>query len=138
MGSRSSTTTRKETPICGAVIPIPGAACIVSSRSRARSRSVLRQSSMTAAIRFAIAPYDSCGLPILRANAAIAARDRPTRQLIYDPNCEMAHRQEPFSLVVLSGWPPLGGCSSAAGRSFSFLEDCYARFQSHGYYGGPL
>ena len=34
------------------------------------------------------------------------------RQLIYDPNCEMAHRQEPFSLVVLSGWPLLGGLGS--------------------------
>jgi hypothetical protein len=31
------------------------------------------------------------------------------RQLIYDPNCEMAHRPEPFSLVVLSGWRPVGG-----------------------------
>jgi hypothetical protein len=28
------------------------------------------------------------------------------RQLTYDPNCEMAHRQEPFSLVVLSVWLP--------------------------------
>jgi hypothetical protein len=68
----------------------------------------------------------------------MAARDRPTRQLIYDPNCEMAHRQQPFSLVVLSGWPPLGGCSSAAGRWFSFLENCHARFQSHGHYGVAL
>jgi hypothetical protein len=58
---------------------------------------------------FAIAPYDSGAQPILRADAAISARDRPTRRLIYDPNCEMAHRQGPFSLVVLSGWPPLGG-----------------------------
>ena len=31
------------------------------------------------------------------------------RQRIYDPNCEMTHRQEPFSLVVFSGWSPLGG-----------------------------
>jgi hypothetical protein len=61
------------------------------------------------------------------------------RQLIYyDPKCEMAHRQEPFSLVVLNEWPPLGGCSSAAGRWFSFSEDCHARFQSHGHYGVAL
>ena len=43
------------------------------------------------------------------------------RQLRYDPNCEMAHRQEPFSLVVLSGWPPLGGLT---GRPFSIVAAC--------------
>jgi hypothetical protein len=30
------------------------------------------------------------------------------RQLKYHPNCEMAHRQEPFSLVVLDGRPSMG------------------------------
>jgi len=57
------------------------------------------------------------------------------RQLIYDPNCEMAHRQDPFSLVVLGRWPSLGGLT---GCSFSivagmrkhaaFWEDRHARF----------
>jgi hypothetical protein len=40
------------------------------------------------------------------------------RQLIGDPNCEMAHRQEPFSLVVLGGWPHLDGLT---GRPFSIV-----------------
>src|SRR5258708_21211330 len=96
----------------------------------------------------------------MRDDAGISARDRPTRLLIYDPKCEMAHRQEPFSLVVLNGWPLLGGFgqeratrsqtwlrqeieltkgrSSATRRSFPFWEDCYARFHSHGHYGVPL
>jgi hypothetical protein len=30
------------------------------------------------------------------------------RQLKYDPNCEMAHRQERLSLVALNAWPPVG------------------------------
>jgi hypothetical protein len=31
------------------------------------------------------------------------------RQLIYDPSCEMAHRQEPLSLVLVSGLRRVGG-----------------------------
>ena len=35
-------------------------------------------------------------LPLLRETGRLP-------QLIFDPNCELAHRQEPFSLVLLSG-----------------------------------
>jgi hypothetical protein len=38
------------------------------------------------------------------------------RQLIYDPNCEMVHRQETFSLVVLSVWRPVGGARNALSK----------------------
>jgi hypothetical protein len=40
------------------------------------------------------------------------------RRLIYNPNCEMAHRREPFSLVVLSGWLPSVGLRAVRFRSW--------------------
>jgi hypothetical protein len=49
------------------------------------------------------------------------------RQPIYDPNCEMAHRQEPFSLVVLGRWPLLGGLDRSAPRGLE--TGCVMKFE---------
>jgi hypothetical protein len=66
---------------------------------------------MTGAIRFAIAPCDSCAQPLLREIDQLGGS-------YMIPNCEMAHRQEPFSLVVLNGRLLPGG----SGQEFVFVS----------------